>query len=245
MVDFDSLLCPEKICAPRTPVKFCRWVEDKLRLIGENYELVREEVLLRKGLFKNFYEEVYPLYLFVHRMYLRRSGLHIIPNLDNRDFDAVIVDSLASPPLEQKIEITSAVDGYDWALRRELLLAEGIAPLWGPLSSSGTRRTGRCINAEIECIPHNTTLNNTFTLIKSAAKKKTGNERYGLNHLLIIVFDDIQWFRLENDRAALDDFVKNEILLSCNLNFKTLYILGLSGKLLIPFELQSRFAVTS
>ena len=110
--DPNSLLTAEEMIIPRTPTELNRWVEGKCRLFADRPE-AKAWVLLHQGLSKKFHEEIYPLSLFVMHFYTGRSDIHCIPNLDNRDFDAIILDYSVSPPSELKVEITSAVDGYD------------------------------------------------------------------------------------------------------------------------------------
>jgi hypothetical protein len=42
--------------------------------------------------FKEVYEEIYPLNLFVTHRYSGREDILVTPNLDNRQFDAIIRD---------------------------------------------------------------------------------------------------------------------------------------------------------
>ncbi|MEK6655467.1 MAG: hypothetical protein AABY92_10005, partial [Thermodesulfobacteriota bacterium] len=60
---------------------------------------------------KKFYEEIYPLSLFVTHFCGARDDVLVTPNLDDRrSFDAVIHDHSASPPSELMVETTSARD---------------------------------------------------------------------------------------------------------------------------------------
>ena len=70
----------------------------------------KEWLLLSKGLFKKFNEEICSLSLFAAHFYKERSDVKCIPNLDNRDFDATIRDYSTAPPSELKVEITVAMD---------------------------------------------------------------------------------------------------------------------------------------
>jgi len=60
--------------------------------------------------FKEFYEEIYPLNLFVKHRYADRQDVLVTPNLDNRPFDALIEDHSISPPSTLMVEMTMARD---------------------------------------------------------------------------------------------------------------------------------------
>jgi hypothetical protein len=162
--------------------------------------------------------------------------------LDNGDFDALILDNSISPPSKLKVEITSAknpVEGHDQHLRMKYFVRHGHVNVWGKLSHKGTERRGHEIHVENEAIAHTELLDRTFKLIQSAVEGKSMNpnkpQKYGQGHVLIVVFDDWQWFKPEYI-AALKDFV-NKHVLTLPLNFAALYVLGLSGKTFVHFEL--------
>ena len=237
--DSNSLLTIEQLTIPRTPTELTHWVESKCQLFAENPE-AKEWVFLHQGLSKKFHEEIYPLSLFVTHRYTGRSDVQCIPNLDNRDFDARILDYSMSPPSELKVEITSAVSGHDQHLRMKYFVNHGRVNVWGTLSASGTEKTGHEIHVENEMIAHTDLLERTLSLIQSAVKRKSVNankpQKYGQGHVLIVAFDDWQWFKPEQDMAALKDFV-NERVLTIPLDFAVLYVVGLSGHTFVHFEL--------
>jgi hypothetical protein len=239
MFDPNSLLTKEELTIPRTPTELSLWWEDKNRLFADCPE-ARKWALLRKGLFKKFYEEIYPLSLFATHLYTGRSGIQVIPNLDNRDFDATIMDHSTSPPYELKVEITSAVEGYSEYLRMKYFLKHGHVNVWGTLSTSGTEKLGHEIHVENEAIDHTNHLERTFSLIRLAVERKSKDpnkpQKYGQGHVLIVAFDDWQWFNPEQkDMTSLKDFVEKDVL-TLSLDFAALYVLGLSGKTFVVFE---------
>jgi len=239
MFDPNSLLTTTELTIPRTPAELARWVEAKCRLFADCPE-AKEWVLLRQGLSKKFHEEIYPLSLFVTHLYAGRSDIQCIPNLDNRDFDARILDGSISPPSELKVEITSAVDGYDQHLRMKYFVSHGQVNVLGTLSASGTKTRGHEIHVEDEMIAHTDLLERTFSIIRSAVKRKSKKsnqpQKYGQGHILIVAFDDWQWFKPEQDIEALKDFVTQHVL-TFPLDFAALYVVGLSGNTFVHFEL--------
>ena len=236
--DPNSLLTIEELTIPRTPTELARWVESKCRLFADHPE-AKEWVLLHQGLSKKFHEEIYPLSLFATHLYTGRSDIQCIPNLDERDFDALILDYSMSPPSELKVEITYAVDGYDHHLRMKFFLMHGSVNVLGTLSASKTENRDHVIDVENEAIDYNDLLKRTCWLIRSRVERKSipnKPQRYGQGHVLIVVIDDWQWFRFAQDTEALKDFVKKEVL-TLPLAFAALYLVGLSGKTFIHFEL--------
>ncbi len=236
MFDPNSLLTKEELTMPRTPVELARWVQDKCRLFADCPE-AKEWVLLRQGLSKKFHEELYPLSHFATHLYTGRSDIQCIPNLDNRDFDARIVDYSISPPSELKVEITSAVNGRDQHLRMKYFVRHGEVNVWGRLSASGTEKRGHEIHVADEGIVN--LFERTCSLIRSAAKRKSicpnKPPKYGQGHVLLIAFDDWLWFNTAR-MEALKDFVHKQVL-SLPLDFAALYVVGLSGETFVHFAL--------
>jgi hypothetical protein len=238
MFDPNSLLTKEELITPRTPTELARWVEGKCRLIADCRE-AKEWALLRKGLSKKFYEEVYPLSRFVTHLYAGRSDIKCIPNLDSRDFDTTIRDYSTSPPSELKVEITSAIEGYEEHLRMKYFLEHGHVSVWDKVSASGNERVGHKIDVENELTADSDLLKQTFSLILSAVKGKSvipnKTPKYGQGHVLIVAFGDWGWFKSKQKMAALKDFVEKDVL-TLPLDFAALYVVGLSGKTFVHFK---------
>lgn len=237
--DTSSLLTAQESTIARTPTQLAHWVEEKCRLFA-SYKEAKERVLLHKGLFKRFYEEVYPLSLFATHLYGGRSDIRCVSNMDNRDFDALIIDYSTLPPSELKVEITSAIQGYDQHLRMKCFVERGHVNVWGKLSASGTEKKGHYIHVENEAIDRADLLKDTLWLIRLAIKRKCSRRReaqkYGQGHVLIVTFDDWQWFEPEQDIPTLRTFIEEHVLM-LPLHFAALYVLGLSGKTLVFFRL--------
>ena len=186
--------------------------------------------------FKEFYEEIYPLSLFVSHRYPRRDDILVTPNLDNRPFDAVIHDHSVAPPSELMVEITMARDPQEH-LRMEYFVKHGHVSVWSPLISTGNKRN-RETHFEPEAVEHRELVARLCQWIKVAAEGKAGKaDRYGHSHGLVIAFDD--WFKpLDGDTERLRDFVTANIL-TLPLNFSALYLVGMSGRTYLPFLLTS------
>lgn len=65
------------------------------------------------------------------------------------------------------------------------------------------------------------------------AKKAAKATRYGSGHVLVVAFDDWQWFT-SADADAVAAAVRRDVLPTLR-NFAHLYIVGLSGRTYMPF----------
>jgi len=61
MADLEEIITIEEICSPRTPTQFLEWFENKLSEMKET-DGINDQVILREGIGKFFYEEVFPLF---------------------------------------------------------------------------------------------------------------------------------------------------------------------------------------
>ncbi|MBM4301574.1 MAG: hypothetical protein FJ121_08595 [Deltaproteobacteria bacterium] len=237
IIDPSFILSKEDIEKERTPEKLSLWWEEKNREFDSSPE-GRQYALLKKGLTKEFYDEINPLKLFANILYAGRSDIGCIPNLGNDNFDAIIRDYSHSPPSEQKIEFTLAIDGHDDQLRMKYFVEHGHVSLTGPLTYTGTEKTGHKINVETEAVLHNDSLKKTFAIIKSRAEQKCKPKNYGKNHVLVITIDDHIAPRYDNqkDLEALNEFMKSDVI-NLPLDFGGLYILGLSGKTFLAIKI--------
>ncbi len=158
--------------------------------------------------------------------------------MGNDNFDAIIRDYSHSPPSDLKIEFTLAIDGYDDHLRMKYLVEHGHVWLTGPLTSTGTEKTGHKINAEFEPVLHDYLLRKSFDIIKSRAEWKCKPKNYGKNHILIRTIDDYIAPRFDDqeDLEALNEFIKSDVI-NLPLDFRELYIIGRSGKTFLRFKL--------
>ena len=73
-----------------------------------------------------------------------------------------------------------------------------------------------------------------YKFIKDALKNKSKN-RYGTGCLLIIAFEDHIGFRGDKDKNELLEFADKELDCS-SLEFEAIYLVGMSGKNIIPVK---------
>lgn len=236
-IDPASILDKEDMERERTPEELAAWWDKKNREFadskaGHNY------ALLRNGLAKKFYEEIYPLNLLANILFPGRSDIKCIPNLGNDNFDAIICDYSKSPNFDLKVEFTHAIDGRDENLRMEYLIEHGHVSPIGPLSFTGTKKTGHKISVEFEMVSHNALLDNNFALIKNRAEQKSRPKNYGKDHILVITIDDYiaPRYGSQEDIETLNKFIKTNVI-NLPLDFDKLYILGFSGKTFLTYEI--------
>lgn len=232
----QSILTKEEMVIERTPKELAAWVERKLQEF-KGLDDLKEDVLLHKGLFKKFYEEVYPLNILANKLYKDRSDIGCISNLGNQDFDAVICDYSFSPPHKLMVEFTCAIEYPDEHLRMKYFLEHGHVNVYGELSYTGTKKTGHKIHVENEMIDRDVLLQKILSLIKKAAEQKSvpgKRNKYGRNHLLVILFNDRFLFNSKDVVRVLENFVKTNVL-PIPLNFKAIYVLELSGETFLSF----------
>ena len=218
----------------RTPEELSLWWEKKNLEFASSKE-AHHYALLKKGLSGKFYDEILPLNLLSNILYEGRCDIGCIHNFGNDNFDAIIRDYSHSPPSEIKIEFTLAIDGYDDHLRMKYCVEHGHVSLIGPLTYTGTEKTGHKINVKTEPVLHNDSLKKTFAIIKSRAEQKCKPKNYGKNHVLVITIDDHR-YNNPKDLEALNEFMKSNVI-NLPLDFGALYILGLSGKTFLDFKI--------
>jgi hypothetical protein len=114
----ETILHASDMTIPRRVAEFISWVKQKTEDFGASLEA---KTYARSGapLPKKFYDEIYPLALFVRHELLDTPDATVTPNLNNDNFDATISFSGSGGVLY--VEITCAKDGYDESRRMEIL----------------------------------------------------------------------------------------------------------------------------
>lgn len=226
-IDVELLLPISECVKPRTPKALRDWVLAKCSLFAQ-IPALRKPVLLHQGLFKWFFEEIYPFSLFAVRRYGDRLDVLCTPKRNqSRDIDAEI----SEPSRTIHVEITSAREP-EQHLRMEYFVQHRWVALTGPLRAQGNKRTGRQIDVQLECVEHNEARNRHLDWIKTAAEGKAGLGRYGKNYELIIAVED-NWFD-PDDTDEFVAFIKSEVL-TLPLQFDAIHIVGLTERFFRTF----------
>ena len=233
-MDASMILDASDMSTPRQVGDFLAWVKRKAEELSASPEA---KSFARSGgqLPKKFYDEIYPLALFVEHEFTATSNAVVTPNLSNDNFDATVffgdsVDTLY-------IEITRAKDGYDESLRDEVITRDGSVCLTGPIQKVEGRRGApdRIVEVENEATSHEVLLHKSLSLVEAAVRAKA-NRVYGRHHLLLLVIDDYLPFRMKPDHRALHALIR-DALLSLDLDFMRLVVLGISGELVLSYQL--------
>jgi hypothetical protein len=223
---------------PRTASDLVAWVRQKGEALSATPE-AKQYACSGSELPNKFYDEIYPLAIFVEREFGIASDAIVTPNLNNDNFDATVTfEGLRSKVF---IEITRAKNGYNESLRMEVLARDGYV-CWadsGPITRvSGRRGTpGRVVEITPTFVDHNDErLAKHFSLVQTTVRAKAGGRQYGKNFILLVIVDDYDHFRTDSDHTKLDLFVRNNLLCS-DLDFARLIIFGISGKLRLSYNL--------
>ena len=228
-----EILNATDMITPRPAAAFVAWANEKSNALAATPQTKR---YARSGdvLAQKFAHEIYFLARFVERDFVHIPGVVITPNLNSDNFDATIAFSGSRPKVF--VEITRAIDGYDLSLRLEVLDRDGIVSLTGPITRTGKKGTPkRVVKVEMEMADRDEQLAKHLTLVESAVKAKAGRQ-YGKNFILLLIVDDYQGFPDDSDHTKLDAMLRTK-LLSVDLDFSQLIILGISGKLQLSYRL--------
>ena len=170
--------------------------------------------------------------MFLEAKYGDRDDVFCAPKRDqSQDVDAEIRE----PARTIKLEITSAREP-NHHLRMEYLVRHRRVSLTGPVTAQGNKRTGRQIHNEVEFVDHRESLASHLRWIKAAAEGKAGHGRYGTTYELLISVDD--WWFDPDDSEEVVAFIKREVL-TLPLQFGSVHIVGLTGRLFFSFPLGS------
>jgi len=217
----------------RTPAELLEWVEEKTRLL-RSISGGDSQLLPCMGLARKFLDEMYPLSLLVNHLFGERLDVVCKPNLEDDEFDAIVIDYRDPPLRVQKIEFVHAILCYEEFLHRLYLQQKAPVFTFGKLGG----KEKKSAHASDEAVPHVVLLNKGLELFVKAARTKSGKV-YGRDTSLVIVFDDYATFRARDDVATLEEFINAEIL-PMDLDFERLFLLGWSGETILSYSLSGQ-----
>lgn len=73
----ESYVSEVEISQSRTLAEFIEWFEQKLSITKEYRDELKEQNILHKGVAKEFYEELFPLYCLLQRKQQEWQGVRI------------------------------------------------------------------------------------------------------------------------------------------------------------------------
>ena len=222
---------------PRTPDDLYDWVMGKCDELGSTLEA---KTFARSGalLAKTFYDEIFPLAIYVRAKYAGRQDVFIRPNLGNDNYDAEICIGLGPKAETSFVETTYSKDGYDDALRIEYLTKNGHANLTGPLTVNGRQgHARRTIEIESEAIDRRELVARHIRFVEERIRAKSVAS-YGSSHVLLVAVDDYLPFRGALAAAELHEAIIS-FLKKLTLNFSSVVVVGVAGTVYFSYPLLS------
>ena len=220
----EALITPDEIEQDRSPDDFVDWFERFLEATQGDRSL-REQILLRRGIAKPVYEEVFPLYrlLSQKRPPWREKKFRNI--LGNQPFDVIVTPGGG---LFDLIEITVADIDRAEAMRMEVFVAQGRVPAAAPVTWSGTKRTGHHVEISEDMQLHSGLIEKKKSQIIAAVERKC-RKTPKVSSALLVYFDDYVCFADEADMPVMREILET-VRPVWQGRFRALYIVGASGK---------------
>ncbi len=236
-MDASLIFDREDMERARSPDELHVWV---LRKSAELAATPESRAFARSGatLPKKFHDEIYPLSVFAKREYAGQADVLVQPNLDNNNFDATVTVADTFGVVKTFVEITYAKDGYDEALRMEILEREGSVVLTGPITKSGRRGSPtRTVTVTPEAASHVETLEKYLQMIEARVRAKA-NRTYGSQYVLIVAVDDYLPLVDDSDWPLVYTRAKS-LIDTLSLDFGRVIFVGVAGRLFLSFPASS------
>jgi hypothetical protein len=204
----NAITTRSDIETPRRAIDFVTWYEallDRIR-IEPDHEL-REQVLMRSGLAKVFYEELFPIYRLMQIKAADWTDVEVTPVLGNQNYDARIVCRGTRPTgLPDWLEVTCVVDGRDDKFRMRHLVDHGITSMTGAVKTP--RERGRAkVEIDDDVQSCDDTVAGMLRLLEKRIVDKVA-KIYPANTALILFVESHGTFRDKPYQSVLQDFVK-------------------------------------
>lgn len=220
-----SLITSDEIGVARYPSEYINWFESYLEKTRTNKSF-RKRIIKRNGIFKEVYEEVFPIYRLLQKFGLEWSDCRFRNVIGSQNYDVDITGEGDQP--FDFIEVTVADATHKEQLRMDYFAEHGTVSFTGDVSWTGTRKTGHDIQISEDMSLHRDLNNKKLTGITDAIAKKSKKE-YRDNTALLVYFDDYTAFSDEHDEEQFKTFF--ERLDDCwQSKFSELFIIGASGK---------------
>lgn len=218
-------MTPAIIEQDRSPDEFIVWFEGFLESTRHDRSH-REQILLRQGIAKPLYEEVFPLYCLLKHKRIEWKGRLFRNILGNQPYDvrATVPGSGAS----ELIEITVADVDQAESVRMEAFVARGRVPAVAPVVWTGTRQTGRDIHISEDMVLHDDVVRKKRDQIIAAVERKC-QRAPATNTALLVYFDDYTAFADQGDLPVMQEAL-SAVRSFWQSKFTALYVVGASGK---------------
>jgi hypothetical protein len=221
----EHLVTPGEIQQDRTPDEFIAWFEGFLERARVARDC-RRQILLRQGIAKPVYEEVFPLYRLLEYKRTAWAGRRFRNVLGNQPFD--VSATPAGPGVFSQLEITTAGNNQAEALRMEVFADRGSVSGIGPVMWSGTKRTGRTVEISEDMQLHSDLVDRKKRQLIEAIARKAQRD-YQAGTALLVYFDDHVAFADPDDQPVMQEILA-ATREAWRRKFCSLYIVGASGK---------------
>ena len=221
----DDVITKDEIETFRTPAEYVSWFDSVLTKFNR-VDKYREAIILRKGLFKEIFEELFPLYRLLQALGEDWSDLRLRNIIGSQQYDVEVKDSGCRP--FSFIEITDTIMNYDERHRMMYFLEHGSVSLLGQVNVSGTKNTEKTIDVKSEAKESLEILGKTLEKVFEAVQKKTEKD-YPDNTALLVQFDDYFGFNFKRDVDRVSKLLLELSGLSES-TFSCLFLVGNSGR---------------
>lgn len=221
----EDVVALAEIERDRTPAEFVEWCGTFLDTHGRDRSF-RRQILMREGIAKPLYEEVFPLFRLLAHKESEWAGHRFRNVLGNQPYDVTV-----TPPIDGAIshlEITVADKDRDEALRMEYFSSHSSVSALGPVRLSGGRRDGRRIEVENVAMMHSDVVAAKRAALSAAITRKAAND-YGGGTGLLVYFDDAIAFADTEDARVMVDLLAAARSVWMP-RFAALFVVGSSGK---------------
>lgn len=209
----------------RRPSEYIQWFKSHLETIGRDRNY-REEALQHKGFWKQFYEELFPLYSLLKHKRIKWNESRFRNVLGNQSYDVEIENNTL-----KYLEIgTTEFDDVELFRMKEFIKKGHVNLLGKPKRDERNRP----IAIEDEARRHDDIVRETMDSISALIKSKS-EKSYPNATGLIVYYDDFPIMFNEGDNKVLHSGV-DRLKPKWKCTFDAIYLVGPRGDVLIEFN---------
>jgi hypothetical protein len=227
MMGLEQYISKDEILQSRTPSEYIVWFEEKLNIIRQRRDELKEQIILHQGIAKYFHEELFPLYRLLQNKLKVWEQVKFLPVIGSQNYDVKVNTHRSDVP--QYIEITITDRDEEQHNRMEYFLKHEEVDLLGTVSIS--RKPIRKIDVEGVLLDEREINQAQKNRLQEAINRKVNAVKRMEGTALLVYFDDYTYFRYDNPKSAQEMAL---FLASINMEWKTqytgIYIVGASGR---------------
>jgi len=202
-------LTPDILEEEHTAADYLPWVRSLISRLKDEPDGLAQ-IRLRTGPAKELMNEAFPIGLLASTYFGGSKQVRIRLKVGSQTYDAMVSDDRPQSSSVKHIEVTLAGEGEDDYLRMLVLHESGAVSGLGPITKSGTRRTGLKVDIEGTMVSQTEILSRESDCIARAIERKLGKP-YPPNTLLLVAFDDTMAFgrpdNISNIEASVSKFL--------------------------------------